>query len=265
VFTSNDPQQPGKHEGPGPVTVGTRQRLTGHYGPAINEWLNSVPEAVADAAAQWGLTVTGYHDAGCASVIVLASDGDHVSHVIKAWYDPDRYRHELWNASSPWLMATDLGSGLERLRWAITRSAWPLVVHGSLTERADPAVLDSIRAATLIAANGIQPSDRGPGSALRRLARSIPAASAGLGLSGAVRSAYAYWSLTCPPQLPWPDVCQSQASWQAIPANDGSTAAASMPCPPRLPCTVTRVNLPDDAEWPRPASWPPGTRSHRSA
>jgi hypothetical protein len=114
----------------------------------------------------------------------------------------------LWNASSPWLMATDLGSGLERLRWAITRDAWPLVVHGSLAERADPAVLDIVRVATLIAANGIQPSDRGPGSALRRLARSIPAASAALGLSAAVRSAYAYWSLTSLPQLPWPDVCQ---------------------------------------------------------
>lgn len=114
----------------------------------------------------------------------------------------------LWNACSPWLMAIDLGSGLERLRWAITRDAWPLVVHGALTERADPAVLDSIRAATLIAASGIQPSDRGPGSALRRLARSIPAASAALGLSVAVRSAYAYWSLTSPLQVPWPDVCQ---------------------------------------------------------
>ena len=127
----------------------------------------------------------------------------------------------LWNASSPWLMATDLGSGLERLRWAITRIAWPLVVHGSLTERADPAVLDSIRAATLIVANGIQPSDRGPGSALKRLTRSIPAASAALGLSVAVRSAHAYWSLTSPPQLPWPDVCQVLERELASPGTTG--------------------------------------------
>ncbi|HEX9033625.1 MAG TPA: phosphotransferase [Streptosporangiaceae bacterium] len=54
-----------------------------------------MPTAIADAAAQWSLTVTGYHDGGCASVIALASDGDHVSRVIKAWYDPDRYRHEV--------------------------------------------------------------------------------------------------------------------------------------------------------------------------
>lgn len=80
---------------PGPVTADARQRLTGHYGPAADEWLNSVPKAIADTAAQWGLTVTGYHDVGCASVIALASDGDRVSRVIKAWYDPDRYRHEV--------------------------------------------------------------------------------------------------------------------------------------------------------------------------
>lgn len=114
----------------------------------------------------------------------------------------------LWNADSPSFMATDLGSGLERLRWAITRQGWPSIVYGSLAERADPAVLDIIRAATLIAGNGIPPSDRGPGNALRRLARSIPASSAALGLSVAVRSAYAYWSLTSHLQLPWPEVCQ---------------------------------------------------------
>jgi len=80
---------------PGPVTPGARLRLTGHYGPAASEWLNSVPKAITGAAARWGLAVTGYHDAGCASVIALASDGDHTPYVIKAWYDPVRYRHEI--------------------------------------------------------------------------------------------------------------------------------------------------------------------------
>jgi streptomycin 6-kinase len=80
---------------PGPVTTGARQRLTSHYGPAASQWLNSVPETIADAAAEWNLTVTGYHEMGYASVIALASDGDHLSHVIKAWYDPDRYRREV--------------------------------------------------------------------------------------------------------------------------------------------------------------------------
>lgn len=80
---------------PGLVTAGARQRLISHYGPAAREWLNSVPEAIGDAAAEWNLTVTGYHDIGYASVIALASDGDRLSHVIKAWYDPCRYRHEI--------------------------------------------------------------------------------------------------------------------------------------------------------------------------
>lgn len=114
----------------------------------------------------------------------------------------------LWNADSPSFMATDLGSGLERLRWAITRQAWPFIVYGSLADRADPVVLDIIRAATLIAGSGISPSDRGPGNALRRLARSIPESAVALGLSVAVRSAHAYWSRTSQLQLPWPEVCQ---------------------------------------------------------
>lgn len=79
----------------GPVTTGTRQRLTYHYGPSANEWLDSVPKAISSAAAAWNLTVMGYHDVGCASVVVLASDGTDVPHVIKAWYDPGRYRREV--------------------------------------------------------------------------------------------------------------------------------------------------------------------------
>jgi hypothetical protein len=114
----------------------------------------------------------------------------------------------LWNASNPSYMATDLGSGLERLRWAITRRPWPSVVHGSLGERGDPFVLDIVRAATLISGSGIMPSNSGPGNALRRLVKSIPVSSTAFGLSAAVRSAYAYWLLTSPLQLPWPEVCQ---------------------------------------------------------
>jgi streptomycin 6-kinase len=80
---------------PGLVTTGARQRLTGHYGLPANEWLNNVPKAIADAAAEWKMTVTGYHDVGCASVVALVGDSNQTPHAIKAWYDPDRYRHEL--------------------------------------------------------------------------------------------------------------------------------------------------------------------------
>jgi streptomycin 6-kinase len=81
--------------GLGPVTIGARQRLTDHYGLTANRWLNSVPKTIDDLAAAWNLTVTGYHDAGCASVIALACDDEHVPYVIKAWYEPSRYRHEV--------------------------------------------------------------------------------------------------------------------------------------------------------------------------
>ncbi len=79
----------------GPVTTGARLRLTGHYGPDVNRWLDSVPRAIDAAATAWNLTVTGYHDAGCASVIALACDDEHTPYVIKAWYDPGRYRREV--------------------------------------------------------------------------------------------------------------------------------------------------------------------------
>ncbi len=72
-----------------------RLRLTGHYSPDVNRWLDSVPRAIDAAATAWNLTVTGYHDAGCASVIALACDDEHTPYVIKAWYDPGRYRREI--------------------------------------------------------------------------------------------------------------------------------------------------------------------------
>jgi len=79
----------------GPVTTSARQRLTGHYGPDANRWLDSVPGVIDAAAVAWNLTVTGYHDAGCASVIALACDDEHAPYVIKTWYDPGRYRREV--------------------------------------------------------------------------------------------------------------------------------------------------------------------------
>jgi len=68
----------------------------------------------------------------------------------------------LRNADRPSFMATDLGSGLERLRWAITRKPWVSVVYGSLAERADPAVLDIVRAATSSPETESRPVIAGP-------------------------------------------------------------------------------------------------------
>lgn len=79
----------------GPVTIGTRDRLTQHYGHAVSSWLAAVPGRITAAAAAWNLTISGYHDAGCASVIVLASDAAGTPQLIKAWYDKQRYLREV--------------------------------------------------------------------------------------------------------------------------------------------------------------------------
>lgn len=49
----------------------------------------------------------------------------------------------LWNADAPAFLATDIGSGLERLRWALTRRPWPEVVYGALAGQVDCRVLDA--------------------------------------------------------------------------------------------------------------------------
>src|ERR1035437_9875699 len=114
----------------------------------------------------------------------------------------------LWNAEDPSVMVTDLGSGLERLRWAVTRAPWQQIVHGPLAGHASLDVLDAIRTGTLITGSGISPAARGCGGALRKLSRTIPASDARLGLSTAVRHACEYWSLTATMNLPWPHICQ---------------------------------------------------------
>ncbi|SDH42363.1 hypothetical protein SAMN05421505_115113 [Sinosporangium album] len=110
----------------------------------------------------------------------------------------------LWNLQEPVFIASDLGSGLERLAWAVTRSSWRVLIHGPLAAAADAGALDAIRTATLIAGHGIQPASRGPGYALRRLMCAVRPC---LGLSFAVRQAHAYWDLVSKLVTPWPEVC----------------------------------------------------------
>lgn len=114
----------------------------------------------------------------------------------------------LWSAAEPAHMVTDLGSGLERLMWALTRGSWASLIFADLATHWDFSTLDALRTGTLIAASGIAPASRGAGHVLRRLLRTIPHAAATLGLSRAVRSAYSYWTLAGPLPVPWPDVCQ---------------------------------------------------------
>jgi hypothetical protein len=128
-----------------------------------------------------------------------------------------RYRHAglelgdivlLWNAEDPSYIVTDLGTGLERLRWAISRGHWPDLVHGPLARTVDHDVLDALRTAVLLIGSGIAPAGRGPGSAVRRLLRFIPGEPGFMGFSHAVRATHQYWSLTVPGMPPWPHIAE---------------------------------------------------------
>ncbi|BCJ36370.1 hypothetical protein Athai_38730 [Actinocatenispora thailandica] len=112
----------------------------------------------------------------------------------------------LWNTANPDHLATDLGSGLERLRWTITRQPWTDLLHGPFAHHHDPATLDALRTATLALANGIHPASHGPGNAIRRLLRTVPSGVADLGLSRVVRHWHSYWSLTGGAQHTWATV-----------------------------------------------------------
>jgi hypothetical protein len=159
---------------------------------------------------------------------VLSRIGFHARHLtitgrLASWQRPPvagitlRFSHEdiplgdavlLWNRDDPSRLATDIGSGLERLAWALTRRSWPETVYGPLAAQADTATLDAVRTATLIVGTGILPGPRGPGSLIRRLLRQVPDGTGPLGLSRVVRWAHEYWSQTAPLPVPWPQICQ---------------------------------------------------------
>lgn len=113
----------------------------------------------------------------------------------------------LWNTNNPTTMATDIGSGLERLRWALSRHTW----HQTIYDQFDGATtaLDAIRTATLLVGSGIHPAARGPGFAVRRLLRVPDFAAHTIGsTSRMVRRAHEFWSITQSLPLPWPEICR---------------------------------------------------------
>ncbi|NWF28282.1 phosphotransferase [Streptomyces sp. PKU-EA00015] len=79
----------------GEVPPGCRRRLLDHYGPSAEAWLRAAPCLLAEAAERWKLSLQGYHDAGHASAIALATALDGTPLILKAWYESLRYRHEI--------------------------------------------------------------------------------------------------------------------------------------------------------------------------
>lgn len=72
-----------------------RNRLLNHYGAGVSDWFASVPERLAETAHEWRLTPTEYHDAGHASVLLLADTGSGERVLLKAWPDSERCVREI--------------------------------------------------------------------------------------------------------------------------------------------------------------------------
>ena len=79
----------------GSVTAGCRGRLAAHYGPKVEAWLSQVPALLDAAAGRWDVTLSGYHDAGHASVLATGTDHAGLPVILKAWFDRDRYVREV--------------------------------------------------------------------------------------------------------------------------------------------------------------------------
>lgn len=114
----------------------------------------------------------------------------------------------LWNDQDPSKLATDIGSGLERLAWIMTGRPWEELVYGPLAGQAHSRILDALRTATLVVGTGITPDSRGPGSVARRLLQSGAEEFPALGTSRIIRWAHHYWSQLTPLPVPWPEVCR---------------------------------------------------------
>ena len=72
-----------------------RARLLNHYGPGISGWLAAIPAAMTNAGHQWNLIPAEYHDAGHASVLVIAESGGGGRVLLKSWPDPERCVREV--------------------------------------------------------------------------------------------------------------------------------------------------------------------------
>lgn len=79
----------------GEVSPECCRRLIAHYGTEVSGWLDTVPTLLEQAAERWKLTLSGYHDAGHASVIATAVSHEGRPLLLKAWADAVRFRNEV--------------------------------------------------------------------------------------------------------------------------------------------------------------------------
>ncbi|MEU6572532.1 aminoglycoside phosphotransferase family protein [Streptomyces sp. NPDC046805] len=95
------------------VPADCRRRLTAHYGPAVGEWLDTVPTLLSASAEDWDLAIGTYHDTGHAAVLTTATDQQGAPLIIKAWPDRNRYRYEV-AALRLWYDRSEPASGVLR-------------------------------------------------------------------------------------------------------------------------------------------------------
>lgn len=112
----------------------------------------------------------------------------------------------LWNTANPSRLASDIGSGVERLRWLLSGQPWAETTFGSTAQTWPTDLLDAVRTATLLTMAGIRPSPRGAGYGLRRVLGRIPASMAESGLGRLVRQQRAYWSAFGVTGPDWPQL-----------------------------------------------------------
>lgn len=114
----------------------------------------------------------------------------------------------LWHTADPRRLATDLGSGLERLRWLMSPRSWAETVFGTDAKHFDVDLLDAVRTGALLLLAGIRPGGHGAGAAVHRVARRIPVTLAASGLGRLVRTQRAYWAAIGVVGPPWPQVAE---------------------------------------------------------
>lgn len=76
------------------IPSGARDRLREHYGKSVDAWFNGLPAALARAARRWRVNLTGYHDAGWASVVAVGQGESGRDVLIKALPETSRYHQE---------------------------------------------------------------------------------------------------------------------------------------------------------------------------
>ncbi|MFJ6216722.1 hypothetical protein ACIQGZ_25840 [Streptomyces sp. NPDC092296] len=147
----------------------------------------------------------------------------------------------LWNIDRPDRLILDLGTSLERLAWARSRTSWCELIFGRLATAAPFDVLDTLRTATLLIGNGIDPTARGAGSITRRLLRQMPTGTVIPSMCRVVRENLLFWNLMQPAQRCWPDVATIMEREHARATGAAASPRSSaMPVPSTTPPAAAR-------------------------